>query len=1349
MIKKYLKKMICSLLAALMVITAVPVNAIAFEMEQIGESIDAEENIVASDVEEDIFFEEFEHEAETLEATTPKTVTIDQAEERLNSLINKLDGKAFTVSGDFCTSAHEENDNVGSVVATTWFKDLIGMGTIYTSNFPTIYWSSGTEGSRTGAQCYGFACFAHWYIFGQKNTDKVISKFEAKGPLTYDTLKKACPGDVIQTNRWGTEYGHTMIFISCDSSGFKVLDANGIYYPKKEDWCEITTHTYDYNKNYQVAITGVTNYDRSLHHYDDYGYCSHCKKYYEEINANKIENIEGTVKRDGKIYVKAHPYRGVSGVNQDELEKGTYKIIGRIKNHKETTWYKISYGSSKTGWIYPEDYYTIDINNTLDFKLEMNTYSIPKGSSVWANDSSAKYNWYGKVSSSNGVSKITSVTFEILKSDGTLTTSTNKITKKPNATSYTVKTSDDTMKFSGLAVGSYILRLSATDEHGKTASTQKSFTITSGSTTTNVPVTGISLNYTAIYLDAGDSFQLKATITPSNATNKNVTWSSSNNSIATVSTSGLVEAKTSGYVMITAKSADGQKTTNCGIWVDTYKVEYDTNGGTGGPTMQFKKKGETLVLSSAIPTKGGYVFAYWSGSDGANYLPGGSYYQNKHLELTAVWKEKEKTALVTFDVGDGYISTPQMEVLVGTYITIPEEIPVYAGYSFVRWKTKEHLDSGLTSFAYHYPGGSFLVTKDIVFTAVWEEIKGYNITFDPGKGTGGPANMTTNGTEFTVPKEIPVRENWNFLFWMAQNGKSYNSGKTYTIAENLDLVAIFEPEWIPEISVENVKGKPGETVEILVTIKNNIENPDQYSFITVMEPYEDYVANLTFTPTNTGLPENGIMGKFTFDIPEDTKPGTVYTISTVFDEWLVGGFNMASSGMLELNNGSITIEEPKKEYTITFEAKGGTGGPLFARTVGTQFTVPEEIPTRENWVFLYWGGNKGIYRPGETYTISEDEELVAYWAPAWDPEIVVGDVLVNPGDTVGVPIYIYNAKEPENTTIRFSVTSDTFTRTNYEYASEIPEYGYLMTAYFKIPEDAEPGSYPVIFNLTEYNISSAYYLTEIVKIINGSITVTNQKICTVTFDQNDGWEAYIDKFEEGTSLSFEDIYFEREGYTAECLRITEDGKWGPRTYLADKNDMIYVSNDMEIKTIWRNNSVEYPTISSKEIKAKPGDTVTVQVETSFKNGFDFGEWLLQSSHGQNIELKSSYNCSGESENNIIYEFVFEIGEDVEAGKHSWSFSIVEAYTPEGELWAVKDIPITISVEKSNYGDLNGDNEVNIKDAYLARLIAAKLIKPTDEQLLLGDVDLDGKITAIDANLIRKYVVKLIDSLPIN
>lgn len=71
-----------------------------------------------------------------------------------------------------------------------------------------------------------------------------------------------------------------------------------------------------------------------------------------------------------------------------------------------------------------------------------------------------------------------------------------------------------------------------------------------------VKVTSIVLSETSIELNAGDTKQLSATIYPSNATNKSVSWSSSNSSVATVS-GGSVKAVGEGTATITCSATDG------------------------------------------------------------------------------------------------------------------------------------------------------------------------------------------------------------------------------------------------------------------------------------------------------------------------------------------------------------------------------------------------------------------------------------------------------------------------------------------------------------------------------------------------------------------------------------------------------------------------------------------------------------------------------------------------------------------------------------------------------------------------------------------------------------------------
>ena len=89
-------------------------------------------------------------------------------------------------------------------------------------------------------------------------------------------------------------------------------------------------------------------------------------------------------------------------------------------------------------------------------------------------------------------------------------------------------------------------------------------TVTYGST---VSVTSVTLNKTELNLIVGATEQLTATVLPNDAINKNVSWSSNNTAVATVSDNGLVTAFGEGEATITVTTEDGNKTATCTISV--------------------------------------------------------------------------------------------------------------------------------------------------------------------------------------------------------------------------------------------------------------------------------------------------------------------------------------------------------------------------------------------------------------------------------------------------------------------------------------------------------------------------------------------------------------------------------------------------------------------------------------------------------------------------------------------------------------------------------------------------------------------------------------------------------------
>lgn len=93
------------------------------------------------------------------------------------------------------------------------------------------------------------------------------------------------------------------------------------------------------------------------------------------------------------------------------------------------------------------------------------------------------------------------------------------------------------------------------------------FTFISCAKVNYVPVNSVKTNYVVSYLHYMDFVKLEANISPENASFKNILWSSSDNSVATVDMNGLVYARSIGECDITAITLDGLHTYSCRIIV--------------------------------------------------------------------------------------------------------------------------------------------------------------------------------------------------------------------------------------------------------------------------------------------------------------------------------------------------------------------------------------------------------------------------------------------------------------------------------------------------------------------------------------------------------------------------------------------------------------------------------------------------------------------------------------------------------------------------------------------------------------------------------------------------------------
>lgn len=137
----------------------------------------------------------------------------------------------------------------------------------------------------------------------------------------------------------------------------------------------------------------------------------------------------------------------------------------------------------------------------------------------------------------------------------------------------------------GGANGSTV-KIRATSKDNSSVYAEKSVTVTYK--IASVSVTGVSLSKSVLSLAVGESETLVATVAPERATDRSVTWESSNKNVATVNQNGTVKAVAAGSAVIGVRTNDGGFTARCNLTVAAVVNEYTltVNCATPGATVK-------------------------------------------------------------------------------------------------------------------------------------------------------------------------------------------------------------------------------------------------------------------------------------------------------------------------------------------------------------------------------------------------------------------------------------------------------------------------------------------------------------------------------------------------------------------------------------------------------------------------------------------------------------------------------------------------------------------------------------------------------------------------------------------
>lgn len=257
--------------------------------------------------------------------------------------------------------------------------------------------------------------------------------------------------------------------------------------------------------------------------------------------------------------------------------------------------------------------------------------------------------------------------------------------------------------------------------------------------------TSVALNKTTLTLDTGKTSTLKATVYPSNASNKKCTWRSSNTSVATVDGNGKVTAKASGTATITVKTSNG-KTATCKVTVNL-------------PTPQ---------ITSLANTTGGIKIS-WNKVDGAYG------YRLYYKPASGGWKRFKDTTATSFT--DSGVSPNRTETY--TIRCIDKNGNTISGFNSTGWSKKYTPVAPTISKLDNTSGGIKLSWNKIA------GVYGYRLYYKTSSG-GWKRFKDTTATSFTDSGVSPNRTETYTIRCIDKNGNTvsgfYSKGwsMTYT-----------------------------------------------------------------------------------------------------------------------------------------------------------------------------------------------------------------------------------------------------------------------------------------------------------------------------------------------------------------------------------------------------------------------------------------------------------------------------------------------------------------------------------------------------------------------------------------
>ena len=251
----------------------------------------------------------------------------------------------------------------------------------------------------------------------------------------------------------------------------------------------------------------------------------------------------------------------------------------------------------------------------------------------------------------------------------------------------------------------------------------------------------------------------------------------------------------------------------------------------------------------------------------------------------------------------------------------------------------------------------------------------YTLTYNANGGTGAPASQTGNGN-ITLSSSKPTRSDYTFKGWATSSGASsaqYQPGASFNLTKNTTLYAVWEKETVYKCAYCGLTFATQEARDVHINDVHKTSSSYTLSYNanggTGAPASQTGNGNITLSRTKPSRSGYMFLGWSTSSSASSAQyqPGAAFNLTkntTLYAVW-------------ESDPGALT------DYTLTYNANGGTGAPPSQTSSNGLVTLSSLKPSRSGYEFLGWAleqnATEAKFKPGATCTINGNATLYAIW----------------------------------------------------------------------------------------------------------------------------------------------------------------------------------------------------------------------------------------------------------------------------------------------------------------------------------------------------------------------------------